>query len=95
MFGIPDWAIGASVVTVAFFAGVGALLRLMPPEMRNPGRKRLSESERILLEEMQSRLGEVDELRARLADVEERLDFTERLLSREQQGERLAPPGVE
>jgi hypothetical protein len=95
MFGIPDWALGASVVTVAFFAAVGVLLRLMPPEMRNPGRKRASESERVLLEERQTRLGQVDELRARLADVEERLDFTERLLSREREGERLAPPGVE
>ena len=37
-------------------------------------------------------LTEVDELKRRLAEVEERLDFTERLLARERDPERLAPP---
>lgn len=35
---------------------------------------------------------EVDELRHRLTEVEERLDFTERLLAKERQADRLAPP---
>jgi len=35
---------------------------------------------------------EVDELRQRLTEVEERLDFTERLLAKERDAERLAPP---
>ena len=35
---------------------------------------------------------EVDELRQRLTEVEERLDFTERLLAKERQADRLAPP---
>ena len=35
---------------------------------------------------------EVDELRHRLTEVEERLDFTERLLAKERQVDRLAPP---
>ena len=35
---------------------------------------------------------EVEELRHRLGEVEERLDFTERLLAKERQGDRLAPP---
>jgi len=37
-------------------------------------------------------VAEVDELRRRLADVEERLDFTERMLAQERQSARLAPP---
>jgi hypothetical protein len=37
-------------------------------------------------------LAEVDGLKRRLAEVEERLDFTERLLARERDPERLAPP---
>ena len=37
-------------------------------------------------------LTEVDELKRRLAEVEDRLDFTERLLARERDPERLAPP---
>jgi len=43
-----------------------------------------SESERLL--------AEVDELRRRLSEVEERLDFTERLLAKGREGERLAQP---
>ena len=35
---------------------------------------------------------EVEELRHRLGEVEERLDFTERLLAKERQVDRLAPP---
>jgi hypothetical protein len=37
-------------------------------------------------------LDEVDELKRRLAEVEERLDFTERLLAREREADRLGPP---
>jgi hypothetical protein len=40
----------------------------------------------------QSVLAEVDELKRRLSEVEERLDFAERLLARERDPERLAPP---
>ena len=35
---------------------------------------------------------EMDELRHRLTEAEERLDFTERLLSKTRDSERLAPP---
>jgi hypothetical protein len=38
-------------------------------------------------------LAEVEELKRRLAEAEERLDFTERLLARQREGARLAPPG--
>ena len=37
-------------------------------------------------------LTEVEELKRRLAEVEERLDFTERLLAKERSADRLAPP---
>ena len=35
---------------------------------------------------------EVEQLKQRLAEVEERLDFTERLLAKERSANRLAPP---
>ena len=35
----------------------------------------------------------MDEMRHRLAELEERVDFTERLLAKRREGERLAPPG--
>lgn len=37
-------------------------------------------------------LSDLDQVRQRLAEVEERLDFTERLLARERDPDRLAPP---
>ena len=37
-------------------------------------------------------LAEVDELKRRLAEAEERLDFTERLLAKDRDSQRLAPP---
>jgi hypothetical protein len=37
-------------------------------------------------------LAEVDELKRRLIEVEERLDFTERLLAKDRDAQRLAPP---
>jgi hypothetical protein len=46
----------------------------------------------VLGGESERLLAEVDELKRRLAEVEERLDFTERLLARERDPERLAPP---
>ncbi len=36
-------------------------------------------------------VGEIEELKRRLAEVEERLDFTERLLAREREPDRLGP----
>jgi len=46
----------------------------------------------VLGGESERLLAEIDELRRRLSEVEERLDFTERLLARERDPDRLAPP---
>jgi hypothetical protein len=40
----------------------------------------------------ESLLAEVEDLRRRLSEVEERLDFTERLLAKSRDGERLPQP---
>jgi len=37
-------------------------------------------------------LAEVDDLKRRVAEAEERLDFTERLLAKDRDAQRLAPP---
>ena len=42
--------------------------------------------------ELESVLHELDETRMRMAELEERMDFTERLLARDREAERL-PPG--
>jgi hypothetical protein len=46
----------------------------------------------VLGGEAERLLAEVDELKRRLAEAEERLDFTERLLAKERTADRLAPP---
>jgi hypothetical protein len=46
----------------------------------------------VLGGESESLLAEVEDLRRRLSEVEERLDFTERLLAKSREGERLPQP---
>ncbi len=67
-----ELAIGVSVMMVAAFAGISLLVRTLPPK-KKPG---LPEPD-----EVQRRLEEVDQLRQRVVEVEERLDFAERLLA--------------
>jgi len=47
----------------------------------------------VLGGEAQRLLAEVDDLQRRVAEAEERLDFTERLLAKDRDAQRLAPPG--
>jgi hypothetical protein len=47
------------------------------------------------VEALRAQTVEVDDLRARLLEVEERLDFTERLLADAREGGRLPPVGHE
>jgi len=91
MFGIPGevfWptaAFGAIVALV--FAGV-ALLRLVP----HPRSRGLEPAERETLEALRLRLDQVDQLQQRVAELEERVDFTERLLAQQHERERLGLP---
>lgn len=45
-----------------------------------------------LLEEIHGRLEELDHLRQRVSELEERVDFTERVLAKQRETPRLAPP---
>jgi hypothetical protein len=44
------------------------------------------------LDDLRQRVGEVDDLQRRLTEVEERLDFAERLLTKQRDADRLASP---
>jgi predicted nuclease with TOPRIM domain len=69
------------------FGGM-ALLRLLPqPKSRAP-----AQPEREALEQLQARLGQLDQLQERMSELEERVDFTERLLTKQRQDERSALP---
>jgi tetrahydromethanopterin S-methyltransferase subunit G len=43
------------------------------------------------LEDLQGRLDQLDQLTQRLSELEERVDFTERLLAKQREGQRLGP----
>jgi hypothetical protein len=80
MFGIPGevfWPTAAIGALIALgFAGVALLRRLPHAESRG-----LEPAERETLEELRLRLGQVDQLQQRVGELEERVDFTERLLA--------------
>jgi predicted nuclease with TOPRIM domain len=44
------------------------------------------------LEDVQTRLLELDQLRQRMNELEERLDFAERMLASQRDAQRLGPP---
>ncbi len=101
MFGIPDWALGVGFIIVAVSIAKALGGRLGPP---NPlGRPRRSRRDLVqAVEELQKRVGGSDDVQTRLdaledvqrrlADVEERLDFAERMLAKQRDVERIVPP---
>jgi hypothetical protein len=89
MFGIPEWAIG--VATVLAFVSVLKIVtvRLLPPEARAGRWKR---GPLPLPDDVQERLAELDDLKQRMVELEERVDFAERILAKRREAEPL-PPG--
>jgi len=91
MFGIPGeifWPTAAfGTIILLVFGGV-ALLRFLP----HPKSRALNESDREAMEDLQARVGQLDELRHRINQLEERVDFAERILAKPREGERLGPP---
>lgn len=71
---IPQWAVGVGVIIIAVSIGraVSALFRTPPPRNLPPP----SDTEVAELRQT------VDALQRRLGEVEERLDFAERLLAK-------------
>jgi hypothetical protein len=85
MWVIPGWAIGVAVIIMAVSIGKTVQRLFQVPADRIGGRSPTEpelERQREALEDVQRRLGE----------LEERLDFTERLLAKQRGGERLGPP---
>ncbi len=101
MFGIPEWAVGVGFVMLAISVAKALAGRIGPPDRL--GRPRSSRRDLAqAVEELQKRVGgsddvqtrldALDDVQRRLADVEERLDFAERMLAKQRDGERIAPP---
>jgi hypothetical protein len=84
---------GAPAVVMIVFLALLATTVILWPVMRAfarrvEGKGRADAALRAEVEQLQQRLGDVDHLEQRVAELEERLDFAERLLTRGQE----APP---
>jgi hypothetical protein len=79
---IPEWAVGVAVIIFAF-----ALAQIVVVKMRASSR---------VLPAPDNETGELrqafDAMQHRLGELEERLDFTERLLTKQHEADRLDPP---
>jgi Tfp pilus assembly protein PilO len=94
MLGIPEWAFGV-VVIMMVSAGLVMLVRWLQPEVARPDLKsRLADPPERgqTLGDVQVRFGELDQLKQRVSELEERVDFAERLLAQQREGQRLGPP---
>ncbi len=89
MLGIPEWAIGVAAILAAVSVLKVVTARLMPPGYRQ--RSWRGEALPPETEDLQARLAELDQLKQRVGELEERVDFAERLLARHREGERLPP----
>jgi hypothetical protein len=90
MFVIPGevlWPTAAFGSIIALVFGGIALLRLLPHRSGLAGRR-----ERELLEELHDRIGQLEQLQQRVSELEERVDFAERILAKRGDDRRLAPP---
>ena len=97
MFEIPVWAIGVGFIVLCVGVAQVVARRLIPADQlrhadRLHGRRGAKREVAEALEEVEARLGELDDMRKRLAEVEERLDFAERLLTKPREAERIVPP---
>jgi hypothetical protein len=80
----PTVAFGTIILLVV---GGVALLRLLPPP-----RSRVPPSDREALEDLETRRSQLDQLQERVNELEERVDFTERLLAKQRDTDRSVLP---
>ena len=97
MVGVPDWAVGVGFIILAGSVAKALSRRFTllgqlagPRSSRRDLAQTLDHVQRRLgeLEDAQRRLGEGDDVQARLSEVEERLDFAERMLAKQREAER-------
>jgi len=82
-FIIPSWALGAAVILIAIQVG-----RAISGSGRLRMRRRGSQDSEPDIAELQENLAAMQH---RVAELEERVDFTERLLAKQRESERLGP----
>src|SRR5437667_4912513 len=89
------------VLAIIFIFGGGSLFllalspvgRALAERIRRQGGAALPEDVRAELDALRSELSsEVQQLRVEVSELSERVDFAERLLAKQREGDRLAPP---
>jgi hypothetical protein len=84
---IPDWALGVGVIVIAVTLAKTLSAIMRAAAIRSSSRRTLASDEEI--GELRQSL---DAVQNRLSEVEERLDFTERLLAKQRDADRLGSP---
>jgi predicted nuclease with TOPRIM domain len=105
MFGIPEWAMGVGFIIIVGTVVKSLFPRGPGRDRLRGGRNRLNvgitlpgetlddvEARLAELEDAQKRGGGNADLERRIAELEERVDFAERLLAKQRDAERLSPP---
>ena len=88
---------GPPVILLIVIAALTATVIILWPIMRAFGRRLEGRGQadpalKADIDHLHARLGDVDSLQSRLLELEERVDFTERLLAQAQQPGRLGAP---
>ncbi len=97
MFGLPMEIVGPVIgigAIILFVAAGIVMVRLLTSKIAQPELKSrvVDPTERDqVLEDVQVRFGELDQLKQRISELEERVDFVERLLAKQREGLRLGP----
>jgi hypothetical protein len=97
MFGLPMEIVGPVIgigAIILFVAAGIVMVRLLTSKITQHELKSrvLDPTERDqILEDVQVRFGELDQLKQRISELEERVDFAERLLAKQREGLRLGP----
>jgi hypothetical protein len=91
---------GPPVILLIVLAALTAAVIILWPLMRAFGRRLEGKGSpdpalKADIEDLHARFGEIDSLHARVLELEERVDFTERLLAQTQQSARLGAPAEE
>jgi hypothetical protein len=91
---------GPPVILLIVLAALTATVIILWPIMRAFGRRLEGKGNtdaalKADVDHLHARLGDVDSLHARVLELEERVDFTERLLAQAQQSARLGAPTQE
>ena len=90
---MPDEIVFIIVTGMVMFTTLGlGLMRTISRHLeRKHGRTGVSPALRAEVENLRAQMESVDDLRTLVADIEERLDFTERVITRQGESGRLPP----